>query len=150
MKTGFKILIGLLISIPITASAILFGDVMTNTNMSVPKVYKYNAGSAPGLSDFPIEFIGSATTNSSGVATIQLTTDGTSGGSALFSSVRSIQVSAGNNTSTLTDVPLASVKSFDGKTLTVNVVNSAAILLGGQGLEFAGSGITVYVTVVGE
>lgn len=139
----------MLIMIPFVSSAILFGDVLSNKNCSIPKLFKYNAGSSPAVSDFPIFFVGTAST-SSGVATFYLTDDGTVNGTALFSSVKSVVATASNNTGTLTDVQLSSVKNFDGKTLTVNVVSSAGILLGGQGLEFAGTGITVNVTVIGE
>lgn len=95
---------------------------------------------------------GTTTTNGSGLATFNATDDGTGSGAAIFTNVYSIQATAQSDTGTLGLVPLASIRAISGdnKTVTVNVVDSDAIVLGGQGLEFSGSGITVNLTIIGD
>ena len=94
----------------------------------------------------------SAVTNSSGVAILYPTDDGTAGGNAIFTDIAAIQVTADNNTSTVTAIPLGSLKSLstDKKTLTVNVLHAVSAIIGGFTLAFAGAGVLVYATIVGD
>ncbi len=114
------------------------------------QIFKYNAGLPPTIKLNRKRFIGQATTNGSGVATFEATLDGLSTGLPIFTTIDSIIATAQNNTAVVGNVPIASVKAItNGKSITVNVVESAGILVGGQGLEFSGSGITVYLQVEG-
>jgi len=112
------------------------------------QLYKYNSGSAPTLVTATKTFVGQATTNSSGVATFNITQNGTATGTSIFSTIYNVQVTAENNTSSLTDVPLASYKTTTTlQVLTVNVVNSGTSTA--EGLEFVGAGINVHVLIFG-
>jgi len=123
--------------------AIPYGD-----RVSEVKMYRYNAGSAPTEIGIITELIGTVQT-SSGVATVYLTTDGTSTGIALFSNVVTMEATAKLNTGAIATVPLSSIKDLtSGKILTINAVESVGILLGGQGLEFAGT-VDICFTVKG-
>lgn len=115
------------------------------------RVYVYNVGASPSLALSPVIFFGTGTTNGSGIATIHLTANGLSGGTALFNTIRSIHCSAQNNTSSIGSIPIASVKALtnSNKTLTVNVLETVTIILGGLGLQFVGSGFTVNVMILG-
>lgn len=112
--------------------------------------YKYNAGSAPTQYTANKIFVGQATTNSSGVATFHMTTNGLSGGTAIFTTIHSIEVIAENNTSSVSNIPLVSIKAITGgKSVSINVLNPLTIILGGLGLTFAGSGVNVHMTARG-
>src|SRR6266850_193603 len=61
-------------------------------------------------------------TVTSGVATFYPTDDGTAGGVAMFQMIETVHPTAEKNTSTMSDVPTASLKAISGdrKTITVN------------------------------
>jgi len=126
------------------------GSIPSWNQLNIPIVYKYNSGASPTIITSKI-ISGRITTNSSGVASINLTTDGTSTGTSLFTNIYSIIATAELNTGILTSIPLSSVKQIiSGKVYEVNAVESAGILLGGQGLELCPSGITINITVIGD
>lgn len=132
-------------SVPLTTK--IFTGYTANTNTVY---YKYNSGSAPSVFTTNKIFVGQATTDSSGVATFYMTTNGLSGGTAIFSSIHSIETIAQNNTSSVGSIPFVAVKAITNtKIVTINVLNAITIILGGLGLTFAGSGITVHLTVRG-
>lgn len=67
-----------------------------------------------------------------------------------FSSILSVQATAERNTTTLGDVPLANIRSYTTTQVIVQLVESTAILIGGQGLEFsANANNFVHLVVVG-
>lgn len=88
------------------------------------------------------------TTNASGVATIYLTNDGTSTGTAAFTTIVSQSVSplAIGNTS---NYQIASAV-ISGKTLTVTVNQLGSVVLGLVNVTTAASGVTVQGTVWGK
>jgi len=94
---------------------------------------------------------GTATT-SSGQATLYPTSDGTAGGTALFTNIYSIQATAVRNTTTATQFEFASVNniSADKKTLVINVGNGTTVVLGGASIVDAPDGTSVYVTIIGD
>ncbi|MBV6514160.1 MAG: hypothetical protein FMNOHCHN_03750 [Ignavibacteriaceae bacterium] len=98
-----------------------------------------------------IEWMHSSTTDANGVITFYPTSDGTSGGTALFSTIFNVQVTTLYNTTTRDDVPLASVRSIaaDRKSIVVQVVEGTGVLLGGVTIIGTGSGRTVYKQVTG-
>lgn len=109
---------------------------------------KYNAGSAPTYIS-PIFFFGTATTTG-GVATVNLTDDGTATGNALFTTVINVQANAIVNTSSAIAVPSVAGKlvSADNKTLTINVVVGRNLLALGNTAAFAADGTQVYFTMI--
>jgi hypothetical protein len=111
-----------------------YGDMVAEV-----KSYRYNAGASPSEIGMLKVIFGTVTT-SSGVATVQLTMDGLSTGAALFTNILSVQATAEFNTSSVANVPLGSVRSItSGKTLTLQAVESATVVLAAQGLEYSGT-----------
>lgn len=132
-------------SIPFSTKSFTGYTATTNT-----VYYKYNSGSAPTVFTANKIFVGQATTDSSGVATFYLTTNGLSGGTAIFSNIHSVETIGQNNTSSVGSIPFVAIKTItSNKIITINVLNAITIILGGLGLTFAGSGITVHLTVRG-
>jgi len=117
----------------------------------LPSTYLYNAGSAPTQVNWnEKKFIGTATTTG-GVATFQVTTDGTSGGSALFGTINTIIVSCRANTASAVSVPSASTKVItSGKTITVNVITGTTLLALGATSAFAADGTVVDILIFGN
>lgn len=112
--------------------------------------YKYNAGSAPTVYTNNKFFVGQTTTDATGVATFYLTTNGLSGGTAIFNTIHAVEVVAQNNTSSIASIPLVALKNIAStKIVTVNVIDAVTIILGGLGLSFVGAGITVHLTARG-
>lgn len=121
------------------------------TEPRLEKIYIFNNGGAPIVGSNIKKFIGSGTTDSSGLVIFNLTFDGTQSGNSIFSVVYSILATAQNDSTSITDIPLASIRSLtnDKKQLTVVAMNSSAIIMGGQGLEMSGAGIIINVEVIG-
>ncbi len=91
-------------------------------------------------------------TASTGLATVYLTSDGTSNGPALFTTILSIQVVALRDTTTAVQMVFASIKTISGdnKTLVVNAVTGSNIAIGGgASLVTAPIGTVLSVFVVG-
>lgn len=109
---------------------------------------KYNVNSAPTYIS-PIFFFGTATTTG-GVATVNLTDDGTATGNALFTTFINVQANAIVNTSSAIAVPSVAGKlvSADNKTLTINVVVGRNLLALGNTAAFAADGTQVYFTMI--
>lgn len=126
----------------------IFTGFTATTNVTY---YKYNAGSAPTVYGVTKIFTGQAATDSSGVATFHMTTNGLSGGTAIFSVIDSIEAIGQNNTSSVASIPLVSLKAItSNKTVTINVLDTVTIILGGLGLSLVGAGINVHLTVRGR
>lgn len=112
--------------------------------------YKYNSGATPTQYSSSKIFVGQEITDSNGVVTFYLTTNGLSGGTAIFNSIHSVEAIGQNNTSSVASIPITSVKAItNGKILTVNVVQPVTIILGGLPLAFVGAGVKVNLTVRG-
>jgi hypothetical protein len=97
-------------------------------------------------------------TSVSGIATFNVTVDGTSNGAAIFNSLsvttHYIQASAQLDTTSNTAVPLTSIRRVvNGKTLEVNVKTGVTgnIVVGGTyiALQNAQDGCNVYVSIIG-
>lgn len=120
-----------------------------NTNLItiIPKIYS-------GITtQSSIKIWTASATTSSGVATFNVTTDGTSSGTSIFNTIFSITPTAFLNTSTAINVPLSSVKSIssDKKVITTNtIVGTTIILLGGNTVEFCPNGTIVFITIIGS
>lgn len=93
------------------------------------------------LSD-PILVHATATTDSGGAFTVDLTNVG-------YTSVVSFQASTLDTASGVTNTTVTSVTTFNTTTISGNVYEFTS-LLGVLGLSAVGSGRTVYVTVVGS
>lgn len=87
-----------------------------------------------------------------GVATFFPSSDGTSGGTALFTNIFTLQPTSERNTSNAIDVPFYGIKSIsaDKKTITVNVVNATTLIALGSTLVFAPDGTKVYLIIIGN
>lgn len=98
---------------------------------------------------------GQANTNASGVAQFFPTTTNAVGGTALFTTIYSIQLTVIANVAIAYSVPFASVKAVAGdlKTIDVNVVrgrNMPILLLGTYpSMEFVPAGVTVLCHITG-
>lgn len=67
-----------------------------------------------------------------------------------FTSILLVQATPERNTSTVADVPLASIRSYTTASVVVQLVESSGILIGGQGLEYSVHPTTyVHLMVVG-
>lgn len=97
---------------------------------------------------------GTTTTNSSGVATINPTVDGTPSAAPIFATINAVNAMAFNNTATATSAPQTAGKlvAADRKSVTINVVQGIASLaaLLSPTQVFVGAGISVHVTVFGS
>lgn len=104
-----------------------------------------SAGIVYGAWPYPF----TATTNSSGIATVYLTSDGTSGDTAAFStiytqSVSPITIGASSN------YQIVSAIITSGKILTITVNQLGSVVLGLVNVTSAASGVTVQGTVWGK
>lgn len=97
-----------------------------------------NVYNSSGLVQNSLTWSGSATTSSSGAFTADISSAG-------FTTITSVQVSAVGTTGLALTTPLASVTSTSATS-----ISGVVILPGLTGGVFAGSGITVYVTVFGQ
>lgn len=103
-----------------------------------------SAGIVYGAWPYPF----TATTNSSGIATVYLTNDGTSGGTAAFTTIYTQSVSP---------VPLGSTSNYQivssvisGKTLTITVNQLGSVVLGLVNVTSAAAGVIVQGTIWGK
>lgn len=97
---------------------------------------------------WPYPFI--ATTNSSGIATVYLTSDGTSGGTIAFNTVYTQSASPVPIGSASNYQVVSTVVSGDLKTLTVNVNQLGSVVLGLVNVTSAASGVVIQGTVWGK
>lgn len=98
-----------------------------------------------------IQWHGSATTTS-GVATFYPTSDGTGAGTAIFTNIYSVQVTASADTAATITVPLAAVKliAADKKSITANVVKGVTLAALGDTVTFVADGTVTYMTITGD
>lgn len=124
-----------------------------NINTYLPTNYFASSqGVAPSVLNGRKEYHGIAVTNISGVATFFINSTGNIGGIPLFSSLSTSFFScvAISNTSSPISVPLVAIKAVTSDTVTVNVVRGLTTVLASPTLQFAGSGITVHLYVIGN
>lgn len=124
-----------------------------NINTYLPtRYFASSQGIPPLILSGRKEYYARAITNASGEATFYVNSTGNIGGSPLFSSLTTSFISCVGilNTSSAIGVPLTSIKSITSDTITVNVVKGRTALIGSSTLVFAGSGITVCLTVIGN
>ncbi len=123
-----------------------------NINSYLPTQYFANTqGIPPSILSGRKEYYSTALTDSSGVATFFITSNGLSGGTPLFSNLASsfITCTPSFSTSSSISVPLCSVKNVTANTITVNVVKGTTSILAGNTITFVGSGIKVYIHIIG-
>lgn len=90
-------------------------------------------------------------TTSNETATFNVTASGLSGGAAVFTNLNEcvIQATARYNSTTITDIPFASVRSISGTQVIVNVLSPVGILVGGVSMKNNNQNVTVYLSVFG-
>lgn len=91
------------------------------------------------------------TTDSNGRITFIVTTDGTTGTSALFSQIYTVNPVGGPNTFTAVNAPNFYVESVsvDLKTIVIRATTGVNLLALGSTQAFAGSGVKGYITIIG-
>lgn len=99
------------------------------------------------------KYTNTGTTDSNGRVTFNMTENGLVGGTALFSSILSVNAIAVDNSGTAINVPLASVQSISATQCILRFVDgtSTGVLIGGTviSMEYTGAGHTVYVDITG-
>ena len=146
------------------ATAPTTGQVLTATNATTANwqappftLFLNNAGTVSNPTTLK-QWNGRSTT-SAGIATFQITNDGTASGTAIFTGLslttHYIQSTAALDNTSSTAVPFASIRSVSnsGRTVQVNIKtgNSGPIVIGGTyvGLQNAADGIDVYLNIIG-
>lgn len=132
-----------------TPGYVLTSDASGNATwqqLPVSTVYGNSGTSMTGMKIWS----GSATT-SAGTVTINVTSDGTATGTALFSNIYAAQVTTSSN-QVVPNVPLASIKTITAnKTFLINVVIGSTLgAFGGATQAANASATTVYLTVYGN
>lgn len=132
-----------------TPGYVLTGDASGNATwqqLPVSTVYGNSGTSMTGMKIWS----GSVTT-STGTATINVTSDGTATGTALFSTIYAAQVTTSSN-QVVPNVPLASIKTITAnKTFLINVIIGSTLgAFGGATQAVNASSTTVYLTVYGQ
>lgn len=98
-------------------------------------------------------YCGAGTTDSNGRLTLYTTNNGLVGGTALFSSILSVQAIGFDGSGNPLQAPLCFVEAQTGSTFTIRAVRgvSQGILIGGviNTLQYCGAGYTIKVLVVG-
>lgn len=113
-------------------------NVTTLTNQSI-KIYN-----SSGIITNPKKWVGRVQNNT---GTSALTVNYASAG---FTTVYSVVATAERNTTLVSEVPIASIRSYTTTSAIIQFVDSAGILIGGQGLEFTTSnGNFVHLEVTG-
>jgi len=113
------------------------------------KTYVGNTGSAPTQTTDLISEILNGTTAATN--TMYLTDNGLVTGNKIFTTVYSVDAAASTNNS-IASAPFLAGYSYNSGTglLTLTFVESAGILIGGQGLEAASSGTPYTVHIIGK
>lgn len=87
-------------------------------------------------------------------ATFYVTANGLPGGPAVFTDLSNshFQVSARNDTTTIIDIPFASIRSVNNTTnvVLVNVLLPTGILIGGVSMRANNSAARVYLSIIGN
>lgn len=136
--------------------------VTTNTNTATWQqvsslTYINNLGTVTVTSENNlVKFYGKSTTTS-GVATFNITTNGIATGPSIYTDLASTNrvVSAEANTSTLIQIPVASIKAASGKIITVNAITGISQVISILGLTlvtvaFAPNGTLIHLWVAGS
>lgn len=124
-------------SIPVTGVSVTSGGTLNYLNaMNL----KYNSA---GLIINPKTWLGTATTNGSGVFSASITSAG-------FTNIYSVHCSAVLAGSTNANAPIATLQSATTSTITGLCVESTTVILASEALTNVGSGIVVYITVHGN
>jgi len=130
---------------PTSARTITFPDA-TGT-VSLDTIYQNQT-----IKTAPKIWTGSATTTT-GVATFFPTSDNTGTGTALFTNIYSVQVTANTNTASAIAVPVASVKliAADKRSITANAITGQNVgILGAASVAFAPNGTVLNMVIVGD
>ena len=146
--TGLASLTTLRVGTSTTAGFVLTADASGNATWQAQEVSKVYNGTTLTSGNNTV-WVGTGTVTSGGLATINLTTDGTAGGPAIFPTViYSITASGVGGTSVQTS-PIASIRSIsaDRKVLTVFLFQGRTATAGGVAMA---NGTVVYVNVVGN
>jgi len=122
------------------------------TSSTPNTVYVNNNGAILNFSNSGKPIYRARGTSNGGTVVFNVTTDGTSGGPAIFPNLATGTcklVTAEANVTSSQNVPLASIRSTVGNTVTVNVVTGTNIVLGvlGPSLIFAPNGTIVYIEI---
>jgi len=93
------------------------------------------------------------TTDANGRVTLQLTTTGIAGGTALFTSLLAINAIGSDGSGTAIQAPMLIVESATATQVVLRAVRGTqtGVLIGGTvtSAQFAGSGLTVYTQIIG-
>lgn len=121
----------------------------TGLTNAIPVAQMFNAANTNSIPNIKLVF-GSATTTN-GVATVNLTSDGTSTGQPLLSQILHADATAWTNSSTATQVPFLGGKNIasDQRSVSFNVLTGASMLLGGASVSQAPNGVSVTCVVWG-
>lgn len=130
------------ISKVVTSNAALTAD--TTVQGLIGKL-QTSAGIVYGAWAYPF----TATTNSSGIATVYLTSDGTSTGTAAFSTIYTQSVSP-LAIGSASNYQIVSAVITSGKILTVTVNQLGSVVLGLVNVTSAASGVVIQGTVWGK
>ena len=121
-----------------------------------PTVYMNNAGTVTTPSFSSLTQWYGVTTSTSGIATFNVTVDGTSGGTPIYASLTTayMQATGRLDTTSSTSAPFCSIRRVvNNRQVEVNVKtgNSGGILVGGTytGMQNAADGSTAYLYVIG-
>lgn len=124
------------------------GDYLLNTGDIWNGTTRYEASQTR-------RYVNSGTTDANGRITFNLTTDGTTNGPVLYSSILCVNCDTQTNTTNLANIPYFFIESISAnlKQVTIRGVSSQAGLvilsIGITQIQFAGSGLTGRINVVG-
>lgn len=87
-----------------------------------------------------------------GEATVNLTTNNTTNGTAIFTNICHVSITPVQNTSSALDVPSACVKEItnSNKQLTVKLADGRNLIALGATMEDTANSVTVQLKIVGE
>lgn len=129
------------------------GHVTNVTNNDVDKLYDHWHGTTQYNSSQLRRYTNSGTTDSNGRVTFNLTTNGLSGGTPLFSSVLSVNVIGLDGSGTAIQAPLFFIESVTSTQIIIRGIRgtSTSVLLGGTivSVQYIGSGYSVRITIEG-
>ena len=131
-------LANVIISSPSSGQLVSYnGTDWININNTAAKIYN-----SSGQINAPKIWIGTGTTVSGGTFSISIT-------SAAFSAITNVIATAQLSGSTAATAPIATIQTSSTSTITGIVVEAATVIIGGSGLQAAGSGIVVNIIVYG-
>ena len=135
------------------------GRLTTATNVNILKPYSDHwhnnaSNTVTSYSNNEVRMLTDvSTTDANGRVTIQLTQNGISGGTALFSTILSASAIVVDGSGTAIQKPFAVIESITATAVTFRCIRgtSTGVLLGGTVIsaQFAGAGYTVYSTITG-